>query len=130
VSARARRRLLTVDAVVGIVAAVALLVVPELFGSLAGLSLASTGIVVARLYGAELAGFSVATWLARTTAPPRSGIVLGHVVNESLTAIVIGIGLASGLGGPVLAALALVAALLAVGFWSTAIAGERGGRLA
>jgi len=123
VSTRGLRLLLTVDALVGLVAGLALLLVPDLFASLSGLSMAPTGILVARLYGGELAGFSLATWLARGGASPRGPIVLGHIVNESLTAIVVALGLLSGFGGPLLAALAATAAALAIVFWVTALTG-------
>jgi hypothetical protein len=112
---------LTVDALIGLGAGIALLLVPDVFLSLAGVSLAPTGIVVARLYGAELLGFNVATWLARSTSSRRGPIVLGHIVNESLTAIVIALAFVSGIGGPALAGQAGGAGVLAICFWLAAL---------
>jgi hypothetical protein len=116
-NARTLRILLTVDALIGLAAGTALLLLPDGFLSFAQVSLAPTGVVVARLYGAELLGFGIATWLVRNTSTRRSSIVLGHIVNESLTAVVIAIAVVSGIGGPGLAALAAIACLLAIGFW-------------
>ena len=115
-SLAALRWLLAVNALVGLAGGLALLLLPELFLSLLGLHSDQTGLVLARLYGAELVGFNVATWLARSLAA-QPGVVLGHVANESLTAAVLWIAIAGGAGGPLLWALAVVATAFAVGLW-------------
>jgi hypothetical protein len=83
-----------------------------------------TGTALARLYGAELLGFNVATALARPGSLVRP-IVLGHVVNESLTAIIFVDVAISGLGNALVWPLAVTAALFAIGFGILAIQPRR-----
>lgn len=108
--------LVTINAVVGLAFGAILLLVPQPFVSLNGLGSDPATLVFARLYGAELCGFSVATWLVRTDVRPPRGIVLGHVVNESLTAIVIVLGALAGVGNALVWPLALAPAMFAVGY--------------
>ena len=99
----------------GLAVGVALVVVPALFLGVLGIQIDSAGTALARLYGAELLGFNVATVLGRQGSAVRP-IVLGHVVNESLTAIIFVGAAISGLGNGLLWPLAGLAALFAVGF--------------
>jgi hypothetical protein len=109
------RGLLAVNAIVGLVGGVGLLLAPGTVAGLLGLTLDPTATLYTRLYGAELVGFNVATWLAREAGGgARRIVVLGHVFNESLTFVVIAISLASvsaNLLGVGLAGLALAFAI-------------------
>lgn len=110
------QRLLTANAIAGLVSGVALLVVPGAFLSILGLELDTAGTAFARLYGAELLGFNVATWLSRNLVPPPSAIIRGHIANEGLTALVIALIAAAGLGNPLVWGVAAVAAAFAIGY--------------
>ena len=114
--------MLSVNAIVGMVSGVALLAAPALFLSLLGLATDQTGTTFARLYGAELAGFNVATWLVRSSLPPSRPIVFGHVVNESLTAGVVALAAWSALGNPLVWLLALTAGGFACAYLAVAFA--------
>ena len=79
-----------------------------------------SGSALAQLYGAELVGFNVATWTYRHPPFVRP-IVIGHVVNESLTATVLVLGAIGGLGNAFVWLFAVVAATFAIGFGWLAI---------
>ena len=111
------RWLLATNALVGGAAGVILIVAPMFMASIVGLALDDVGAMWARLYGAELAGFNVATWLAQDRGPDaRRIVVLGHAVNESLTFGVLAISI-GGLGANAFGwAFAAVALAFAVAF--------------
>jgi hypothetical protein len=114
------RWLLITNAAVGFFAGLALLVVPSAFMAVLNIQLDAAGTTMARLYGAELVGFNIATWMSRRLPIPRP-IVLGHVANESLTAIAFVVAAIGGLGNALLWPLALTAALFALGYSLVAI---------
>jgi hypothetical protein len=92
--------LLRANAAVGLGFGIGLLIVPRLLLGLYGFSLDGADLVPARLYGAELLGFNVATWLAAAQAyrGARPAIVIGHVFNEAIGALVTVVSLLAGLG--------------------------------
>lgn len=98
-----------------------MLVVPGLFLSLLGLTTDPTGLTFVRLYGAELAGFNVATWLVRSSVPLSRPIVIGHVVNESLTAVIVALAAWSALGNAIVWLLAATAGAFALGYLALAL---------
>ena len=121
-SPTAVRWLITLNAAVGMASGVALLLVPGHFLSVVGLATDAAGLTFTRLYGAELAGFNVATWLVRSSVPPSRPIVLGHLVNESLTGLIVGAAAWSALGNPVAWLLAGTAGAFALGYLTIALA--------
>jgi len=112
----AARGLLSVNAIVGALAGAGLVVVPAVFLGILGIQANATGEVLARLYGVELLGFNAATWLARAPGPVSRPIVVGHVVNESLTAVVLGAAAINGMGNLLVVGFALVSAAFAAGY--------------
>ena len=117
-----QRNLLIVNAVVGLVGGAALVLSPTAVAATLGLALGDGGAIVARLYGAELLGFNVAGWVLKDGGPAaRRGIILGHVVNETGTAVVLGIAVAAGLGNLLVVGLLVVVALLAIAFIAAAL---------
>lgn len=93
------------------------------FLSTFGLQTDPVGLSFARLYGAELIGFNVATWLSRNASPPSMPIVRGHIANEGLTAVVAAIAAVTGLGNLLVWGLVALAALFAVGYAAIAMQG-------
>ncbi|MBI3746616.1 MAG: hypothetical protein HY264_08910 [Chloroflexi bacterium] len=121
------RSLLTANAVVGLIGGLGLLAAPGVVASTLGLALDDTGLVLARLYGAELLGFNVAGWMGRDVgAGSRRALVIGHAVNETATAVVLALALASGLGNIVVAGLFVVAASFAIAFVMAGIRNTEG----
>lgn len=111
------RTLLTLNALIGLAVGVVLLLVPAAMMSVLGQSTDGTGTAYARLYGAELLGLNVATWFARNgSADVWRPVIYGHVVNESLTALVIAATALGGLGNLLLWGLVLVSGAFAVAF--------------
>jgi hypothetical protein len=104
------------NAVVGLGAGIALLILPDVFLTVFGVSTDRTGILVARLFGADLTGFNLATWLARDIRPIPRFLVLGHSANESLSALVFFVAAASGLGNAFVAAFGVIALAFAGGY--------------
>jgi hypothetical protein len=70
------------NAAVGLGAGIALLVLPDVFLTVLGVSTDPTGTLVARLFGADLLGFNVTTWLVRDIRPVPRSVVVGHTANE------------------------------------------------
>ena len=104
-----------------------LLIAPSLFLAIFGQAETPAVTVYARLYGAELLGFSVATWLVRNASPDgQLPIVYGHVVNESLMAIVIVAAAVSGVGNMLVWAIAVLPTAFAVAFAVAALRLSRG----
>ncbi|MBA3687247.1 MAG: hypothetical protein H0W81_00180 [Chloroflexi bacterium] len=126
-SAASVRFLLVLNAVFGLGAGVGLAVLPELFLSTLGLQTDQVGTAFARLYGAELIGFNIATWLTRNDWPPSTPIVRGHIANEGLTAVVAAAAGASGLGNLLVWGLAALAALFSLGYLTVALQRDGGG---
>lgn len=110
------RLFITANSVVGLGFGVVLLAAPGPLAALLGLHLQGTAALMARLYGAELCGFGVATWLAREVRPLSAGLVVGHVSNETLTAAVLFAAALSGLGNVLLPVLALAPTVFALGY--------------
>ena len=115
-------KLIMANAIVGFAAGLALLTLPGAFMSVLGQSTDAAGIAYARLYGAELLGFSLATWLARdASATAMRPIVYGHIVNESLTAVVVAAAAVAGTGNLLLWPLAALVAGFAVAYLIAAV---------
>jgi len=115
-------KLIVANATVGFVAGITLLTLPSLFMTVLGQSTDAAGIAYARLYGAELLGFSLATWLGRDASPSAvRPIVYGHIVNESVTALVVAAAAVAGLGNLLLWPLAALAAAFAVAYVIAAV---------
>ena len=93
-------RLLQIDAAVGLLFGTVLLTAPGWLLDLYGFHADESGLAVARLYGAELIGFSVATALASAGRHrgARTAVAIGHLFSEGIGAVVAAIALASGLG--------------------------------
>ena len=109
--------LLKINAVVGLVTGIGLVLAPTIVLNILGATTDPTGTNFARLYGAELIGFNVATWLASSgDARSQRMLVLGHVANESLTAVIAVIAAGSGLGDVLLWGVALLAGAFALAF--------------
>ena len=115
------RMLLAAGAVVGFAFGVALLLAPGLLLTVYGLATDSTGELLARLFGVELIGFNVATWVARESDPRASGsaaraVIRAHLVSETIGAVVSAFAAARGLGNFLFWSVVAVYALLAAGF--------------
>ena len=110
------RWLIIANVVVGLTAGIGLLVQPTGLLSVLGLQTDPVGTAFARLYGAELIGFNIATWLLWNVSPPSRPVVLGHIANEGLTAVVAAGAAASGLGNLLVWGLAVLAATFAIGY--------------
>jgi hypothetical protein len=119
------RVLVATNAVVGAGFGAVLLIAPTVLAKLLGLHLDPTAALMARLYGAELFGFGVTTWSARKSMPVPSGVVYGHIGNETLTAIALCAATANGLGNILLPILAIVPAIFSIGYLVLAIAAHR-----
>jgi hypothetical protein len=107
-------RLLRVDAAVGLLFGTVLLATPGWLLDLFGFRADQDALVVARLYGAEVIGFSVATVLASAGRHrgARTAVAVGHLFSEGIGAVVAAIALASGLGN----ALGWIIVVLLAGF--------------
>lgn len=125
------RMLLAAGAVVGFAFGITLLLAPELLLTVYGLATDSTGALLARLFGVELIGFNVATWVARESDPRANGsaarvIVRAHLVSETTGAVVSALAAARGLGNPLFWSVVAVYGLLAAGFlWAELALRER-----
>jgi len=118
---RLERWFVIANAVVGFSAGLALIVVPSAFMSMLNIQIDAAGTAMARLYGAELVGFNIATWMSRRVPVPRP-IVLGHVANETLTAMAFAVAANSGVGNLLVWPLALAAGVFALGYAWIAVA--------
>lgn len=109
---------LAVNAIVGLVLGAVLLVIPQMFLTLYDIQADAGGLAIARLFGAELIGFNIATWLARTGQDDsaRRVVVLGHLFSESLGFIVALIAKLSGLGNTFFWIIVAVYLAFALGF--------------
>lgn len=93
--------LLTVNALVGGAFGLLLLILPGPLLQLFGFNIGVDSELVARLYGTELLGFNVATWLARPLgAGPalQRAVVAGHIVNETAGFAVVAGAIVAGRG--------------------------------
>jgi hypothetical protein len=121
------RVLLTVSAIVGLIFGLGLLIVPAPLLRLYGLDTDDTGLLLARLFGVELIGYNLVGWIARSADPdpadstPRA-VVWGHVVSESIGALVTAWAAARGLGNPLLWSVVAVYGVLAAAFVWAALA--------
>ncbi len=84
-------RFIAANAVVGFIFGLLFLLDPAGLSLRFGATLDATGRLVARAYGAELLGFSIATWLARTNGENdlKRAIILSHLVSGTLTFLVV-----------------------------------------
>jgi hypothetical protein len=126
------RMLLSVGAVVGLTFGIALLLVPALLLSVYGLSTDSTGLLLARLAGVEFVGFNLATWIARESDPRTAGsaaraVIRGHLVSETVGAVVSALAVWQGLGNPLLLSVVAIYAAFAAGFLWAELALRRSG---
>lgn len=112
----ASRWLLSINAIVGGISGAGLVLVPAAFLGILGISPDASGEILARLYGAELLGFNVSTWIARQTTPAPPSIVWGHVVNESLTAVVLAMAAVGAMGNLLVSGFALASAAFAAAY--------------
>lgn len=115
------RVLLAAGAVVGLMFGLGLLLAPGLLLSLYGLATDSTGELLARLFGVELIGFNVATWVARGSDPRAEGsaaraVVRAHVVSETIGALVSAWAASRGFGNPLFWSVVAIYAILAAAF--------------
>ena len=109
---------LAINAVVGLVLGVVLLLIPRVFLALNGVQTDAVGLALARLFGAEFVGFNIVTWLARNSPDPsaRRIVVLGHLISESMGFIVALLAKLSGLGNTLFWGIAAVYLIFALGF--------------
>ena len=119
------RILLTVNAVVGLAFGLGLLLAPEALLRLYGLDVDPATLLFARLFGVELIGFNAVGWIAREAEPypadstPRA-VVRGHLISESVGALVSASAAAQGLGNPLLWIVVAIYAVFAAAFlWAT-----------
>lgn len=115
------RMLLSVNAVVGLIFGLGLLLTPGLLLGMYGLATDSVGSLLARLFGVEFVGFNVATWVAREADPRAAGsasraVVRGHLVSETIGAVVSAAAALQGLGSPMLWSVVAVYAIFAAAF--------------
>ena len=96
--------LLTTSSSIGFAFGLGLVVAPDFLLGQYGLSTNGAGVALARLLGAELIGFNIATFLARRD-PEGEGArlaVLGHAVSEPIGALATLAALLTGVGNPML----------------------------
>ena len=90
--------LFTINAFVACLYGITFVFVPEMTLSLYGTTLSPAGVIIARLFGAALLGYSVLTWFARKVADSdaRQAILLALVVSDTVGFIVMLLGQLSG----------------------------------
>ena len=108
------RLLLRLNALVGVGFGLGLLLIPKPLLDLYGVATTDAIEAVARLYGAELLGFSVATWLAADQRSAWRPVLAGHVTNESLTAVVAALVVVTGVAGGLLWSIVVLAGGFAI----------------
>jgi len=117
------RSLLAANAVLALVSAAALLVIPGQFVAPFGATLNSTGIFVAQGWGTSLLGLAVASWLARDAgARTRRTVAIADAIEWFATAALFAIGIANGIVNT-FAALWVVLGVLFGAAFASAIAG-------
>jgi hypothetical protein len=126
------RMLLTVNALVGILFGLILLLVPDLLLRLYGMNTDAAGLLLARILGVEFIGYGILGWILRKADPapaasPARAIVQAHLISEALGTVVTGWAALSGLGNSLLWSVVAVYGLMAVCFvWAeVALGGER-----
>jgi hypothetical protein len=111
-------RFFRANAAVGFAFGMALLIAPVWLADLYGFRLNDAGVVLSRLYGGELIGFSTATWLV--AGPEARGarrlVAQGHLLSEGLGFLVIVVALLSGMGNALGWALAVAFAVFFSGY--------------
>ncbi len=109
---------LAVNAVVGLVFGITLLVIPSYLLTINGVQTDQAGLVLARLLGAEFIGFNIVTWLARNigSSSERRFVVLGHTVSETFGFIVALMAKLSGLGNNMFWGIVAIYFIFALGY--------------
>ena len=110
------RAFLAVNALTGLVFGLGFLVIPQVFFSLLGLEASSALDTMARIYGAELIGFNIATWLAVGEPAWRRPVIVGHAFNESLDTVLLVMAVIGGVANTLTWGLVAVTAVFAAGY--------------
>ena len=105
-----------INAAVGLGAGIALLLLPDVFLTVLGVSTDRTGSLVARLFGADLIGFNLTTWLVRDIRPIPRLLFLGQTVNESLSGIIFLAAAVQGVGNVLVPGFGILALAFAAGY--------------
>lgn len=110
--------LFTINAIVAFVFGLAFVLVPETSISLYAITLSPGGVIITRLLGAAILGYSVLTWLSRNAeeSEARQAIVLTMVISETIGFIVALLGQLSGVVNALGWSTVAIYLLLALGF--------------
>lgn len=83
--------LMVIKAAVCLILGIPILIVPELFYSLFGVTLGPGGTITAREYGAALIGTLLITWIARNSheSEARRGIIVGLCIYDAIGFLII-----------------------------------------
>lgn len=119
--------LITIGSVIGLAFGIALLLFPAQLLGIYGLHPDATGLLLARIGGAEFVGYNVIGWLARKSDPvlvdsPSRLVVYAHAVSETIGAIVCTGAAVQGLGNALLWSVAATYVVLAIAFiWAALV---------
>jgi hypothetical protein len=113
--------LITIGSVIGLAFGIALVLVPAELLGIYGLHPDATGLLLARIGGAEFVGYNTIGWLARESDPGHAHsasrlVVYAHALSETIGAVVCTAVAAQGLGNALLWSVAALYAILAIAF--------------